>query len=99
MKSRLLGQLYGVNITSQSLSNYERGLREPDGELLARLAGLYGVSVDWLLGLRDNPRPEGDLNPEDLRVIRECLMQTVELAIDRIKKIDELLARSGKREK
>jgi len=40
-----------LGITFQALSNYERGLRDPDTELLAKLAELYSVSTDYLLGL------------------------------------------------
>ncbi len=39
-----------LGITSQSLSNYERGDRDPDTSLLARLADLYDVTTDYLLG-------------------------------------------------
>jgi transcriptional regulator with XRE-family HTH domain len=46
-----------LGITSQALSNYERGERDPDTPLLNRLAELYGVSVDYLLGRTDDPTP------------------------------------------
>lgn len=42
-------------LTASALSNYERGLRDPDTERLARLATLYGVTVDWLLGKEAGP--------------------------------------------
>lgn len=32
------------------VSQYERGLREPGFDLLLAFAGLFGVSVDYLLG-------------------------------------------------
>lgn len=46
-----------VGITAAALSNYERGIRDPDTELLAKLANVYGVSTDYLLGLVDDPNP------------------------------------------
>lgn len=39
------------------ISNYERDLRDPDTEILATLASYYNVSVDYLLGLADEPYP------------------------------------------
>ncbi|MEK5069575.1 helix-turn-helix domain-containing protein [Sporosarcina sp. FSL K6-1508] len=42
-----------VNITNAVLSNYERGIRDPDTETLKKLADLYEVSVDLLLDRTD----------------------------------------------
>lgn len=39
-----------VGITNAVLSNYERDLRDPDTETLKKLAELYEVSIDYLLG-------------------------------------------------
>lgn len=36
-------------ITSGALSNYERGERTPDAEMLKRIAEIYDVSIDYLL--------------------------------------------------
>lgn len=38
-----------------SISYYETGKREPSIEELKRIADYFGVSVDYLLGLTDNP--------------------------------------------
>lgn len=34
---------------------YEQGTRDVPSELLIRLADIYGVSIDYLLGQTDNP--------------------------------------------
>ncbi|WP_313428150.1 helix-turn-helix domain-containing protein [Siminovitchia terrae] len=39
-----------IGITNTVLSNYERDYRDPDTETLKRLAELYEVSIDYLLG-------------------------------------------------
>ncbi|MFT9117868.1 MAG: helix-turn-helix transcriptional regulator, partial [Sporolactobacillus sp.] len=39
-----------IGITNAVLSNYERGSRDPDTSTLKKLADLYEVSVDYLLG-------------------------------------------------
>lgn len=44
-----------LGITFQALSNYERDTRDPDTELLGKMANLYDVTTDYLLG-RTNVR-------------------------------------------
>ena len=45
-------------LCDQSLySKYERGERELPLRLAVRLAEFYGVSVDYLVGLTDEPTP------------------------------------------
>lgn len=39
-----------IGITNTVLSNYERDYRDPDTETLKKLAELYEVSTDYLLG-------------------------------------------------
>jgi len=34
---------------------YEQGTRDVPSEMLIRLADIYGVSIDYLLGQTDNP--------------------------------------------
>lgn len=45
-----------VNIHFSTLGSYEQGRRNPDIETLKMLAEFYNVSVDYLLGLVDDPR-------------------------------------------
>lgn len=44
-----------LGITNTVLSNYERDYRDPDTTMLAKLADLYDVDTDYLLG-RTNTR-------------------------------------------
>ncbi len=44
-----------IGITNAVLSNYERNYRDPDTETLKKLALLYEVTTDYLLGITDNP--------------------------------------------
>lgn len=39
-----------LNVTNQCYQRYESGEREPNYEILCKLADLYGCSVDYLLG-------------------------------------------------
>ena len=44
-----------LNCSQQVYSNYELGQRDIPTETLISLSAYYGVSVDYLLGLTDNP--------------------------------------------
>ncbi|MBU5676809.1 helix-turn-helix domain-containing protein [Alkaliphilus sp. MSJ-5] len=50
-----------LNITSQSLSQYELNKRIPDIEMINRLADFFDVSVDYLLGRTDIKQPIKDI--------------------------------------
>ena len=52
LKQDQVAQLMGVN--RNAISTYENGTREPSLGMLARLARLYRVSTDYLLGITDN---------------------------------------------
>lgn len=45
------------DITETAYQNYELGTREPKLSILIRIAGLYRVSLDYLVGLTDDPTP------------------------------------------
>ena len=45
-----------LNCSQQVYSNYELGQRDIPSELLIRLSRFYKVSVDYILGLTDDPR-------------------------------------------
>lgn len=61
-----------VGITNTVLSNYERNYRDPDTETLRKLADLYEVSVDYLLG-RDSKNDLPELTEKDKRDIKKDL--------------------------
>lgn len=50
-----LGEMVGL--TQQSITAWETGRTYPDVYTLIRLAVLYEVSVDWLLGLTETAEP------------------------------------------
>lgn len=54
LKQRQVAQY--LNCSQQVYSNYELGQRDVPTEILIRLSDLYGVSVDYLLGLTSNPK-------------------------------------------
>ena len=64
MTQKALGE--GIGVTSVTIGNWERGVRQPSFELLPKLADALGTSVDDLLGLYKaaslNPTEEALLN-------------------------------------
>ncbi len=80
-----------IGVTSQALSNYERGDRDPDTDTLNKLAGIYNVTVDYLLG-RDTPliHSKEERNSKDLgRFLEqpEILFNGIPLTKEDIEKI------------
>lgn len=43
-----------MGVSQVSISNWERGFKEPNFTALIDLANLFGVSCDYLLGVTDN---------------------------------------------
>ena len=43
-----------LGLTRSSISNYENNTHTPPADTLVRLADIYGVSVDYLLGVKND---------------------------------------------
>jgi transcriptional regulator with XRE-family HTH domain len=43
-----------LNVSKQTISNWEHGKRNPDIDTLIKLADLYEVSLDYLVGRKDS---------------------------------------------
>jgi len=46
-----------VHVSQPTYSRYESGYLDVPNNVLIALAKFYGVSVDYLLGISDNPNP------------------------------------------
>ncbi|AMQ72491.1 MULTISPECIES: helix-turn-helix domain-containing protein [Bacillus amyloliquefaciens group] len=68
-----------IGLTGKTLSNYERDYRSPDPETLKKLADLYDVSTDFLVGREEKDKPKSKLD------------QTVNEAIEQLKNEETLL--------
>lgn len=53
LTQRKLGMILGV--TNGTVSSWERGSRDPDTAVLRKMAELFHVSTDYLVGLTDDP--------------------------------------------
>ena len=54
-KQQYIGKLLGID--QRVYSNYETGKRQIPVNHLVELALLYGTSLDYLVGITDNPLP------------------------------------------
>lgn len=50
-----------IDVARTTYAMYEQNKREPDNEILNRIADFYNVSTDYLLGRTDNPNPPNQL--------------------------------------
>ena len=50
-----IAEMIGVSV--RTFQHYEQGKTEPNIEKLISLAGIFDVSVDFLVGYTDNPQP------------------------------------------
>lgn len=64
-----------LGVSNGAISGYERNYRDPDSEMMKKMADLYEVSLDWLY---DRSEKESEYTlPEDviLNVIKEAESQ------------------------
>lgn len=47
-----------LNCSQQVYSNYELGQRDIPTDILIKLSDFYDVSVDYILGISDNPKKQ-----------------------------------------
>jgi transcriptional regulator with XRE-family HTH domain len=78
-----------VKIAHSTLGMYEIGEREPDFDIVSRLATFLNTSIDYLLGRTDDPRPVNDIKQSNAPDLNAPL-QEQNLA-DALCKISELI--------
>src|SRR6185436_2255331 len=62
-----------IGISDQQVYRYETNRSEPTGDVLMHLSQVLEVSVDWLLGLVEQPTQhvsEADLSPMERKLIQ-----------------------------
>ena len=57
-----------LNVSQSTISAYEVGERTPDLETLISIANFFGVSIDYLVGLRQITK-QGDLSHDELEFL------------------------------
>lgn len=64
-----------VGVTEAAISHYETGRREPDPNMLGRIANALHVTVDYLLGRDESQSPAQEKAPADLRAEAKKLLE------------------------
>lgn len=61
-----------IGMSESQVLKWENGKAEPDAKSLRKLAGMFGVTTDYILGLTDNPRGymDTDLSASEWAIIR-----------------------------
>lgn len=57
-----------ISVTKATISNWEAGIRIPDGDKVGELAKLFGVSTDYLLGIVD-------IDEDEIKMINKMIRQ------------------------
>jgi len=75
-----------IGITRASLSHYEKNRRKPDFEILTKLADVFGVSIDYLIGRTTHSEVVMDDDVrhfvDDLELSDDKLLERFNLTID-----------------
>ena len=71
-----------IGITSSVVSAYENGIHQPSFDSLIKLAYLYGVSSDYLLGISDRKAVEPrnlvsleGLSPSKISIVKQLISE------------------------
>lgn len=61
-----------LNISPNTYKNYEQGTREPNGDTIVKLADLFGVTTDFLLGREpcNNPIEQLPVGEQDRAIVQ-----------------------------
>ena len=85
-----------LNVTKQTISNWEKGARTPDADTLLRLSDLFNCSVDYLLGKTNNKNNcviESSYNNENIKI--ELEGKEINLSEDEIQELINKLGEVG----
>lgn len=63
-----------LKVSVGTISNYEKGIHQPDLDTLCRLADFFGVSTDYLLGRTTYPYTNLPSSPNE-KICTKCLKQ------------------------
>ncbi|MCM1044037.1 MAG: helix-turn-helix domain-containing protein [Candidatus Gastranaerophilales bacterium] len=82
-----LADLLGLSVGT--ISNYEKGIHEPNMSTLSRIADFYGVSTDYLLGQTSNPAPASKMSPEQYQKYENLFLDLTKLSDNNLQIIQQ----------
>ena len=88
-----------VNVGKSAVSKYERGEIQPSQDVLKKMAEVLGCSIDYLLGVTDNPLPATVIMPSETKqpLSDEKAAEVLQLALvkGKLTSNDGLLSEKG----
>lgn len=72
-------------------ANWEYGTREPDNEMLAKIANLYKVPTDYLLGLTDDRSVITENDSIGNNILSHFRLNTADMEVEDIEELEEEL--------
>lgn len=76
-----------LNVSQQVISNIERGQSTPDIELLKKMADIYGISLDQLVGRDYKNEIEDDLEHRIINYIKKMDNKGKELSLGLVSQV------------
>lgn len=88
-----------LGISDGTYKNYEQGKREPNGDMIVKLANLYNVTTDYLLGRDDtSPNPVEMLSNDKLeqslidgyfKLPKEVRIKILEMIVEAVERMQQ----------
>lgn len=72
LTQKALADLIGV--TPSAISQYESGIRRPTSSIIPKLAGTFGVSPNYILGLPEEPKPKNTTTDFSLPNVKKIII-------------------------
>jgi transcriptional regulator with XRE-family HTH domain len=87
-----------IGVSPSQLYKYERGLHQPPAEPVAKLAKLFEVSPDYLLGLTDKPQAtyaESSLSAIERELLQYARSGDLQAAMERLLVLSKQTAKNA----
>lgn len=85
-----------LNYGYTAIANYESGRNEPSFDTLIKIAAFFSVTVDYLIGVSDEPRIMNDLSISEVQLLeiyrrlneenRQIIMEMIEIVFKKQRK-------------
>ncbi len=71
-----------INVSGQTILNWENGIHDPSIENLKTLATYFNVSIDYLVGYKNKKSLTNEIINELKNYEKDQLLKTIEIALD-----------------
>ena len=64
-----------INVSRQSISKWEANISIPEVDKLIEISKKFNVSIEWLIGIKENRNNQNDFNEEQLNKIEQIIQK------------------------